>query len=81
MFGRTLAVVGGGAFAGPFALPLPVGSVAVIAGAAADVAKHAIPSFAAPRVSITFRRVGRDKAAAARTVPFGGAQPDVLDPM
>ncbi len=79
VFGTRLDVVGEGEFKGSFSLPLPRGSVVVLKGAAADVAKHAIPSVPARRVSITFRRIGDSKRPLARTVPFGGENAPVLD--
>jgi alkylated DNA repair protein alkB family protein 5 len=79
VFGTRLDVVGEGEFAGTFSLPLPCGSVCVLKGNAADVAKHAIPSVPAKRVSITFRRIGDAKRPLARTVPFGGHEQRVLE--
>ena len=79
VFGARLDVVGEGEFAGSFSLPLPVGSVCVIKGAAADVAKHAIPSVPQKRVSITFRKTADGKRALARTVPFSGHERNVLE--
>jgi len=79
VFGAQLAVAGEGEFTGAFSLPLPTGSVCVLKGNAADVAKHAIPSVPARRISITFRRTSDAKRALMRPVPFGGAQPSVLD--
>ena len=79
VFGTRLEVAGDGDFRGAFSLPLPCGSVVVLKGAAADVAKHAIPSVPARRVSITFRRIAEGKRALARTVRFGGEQPSVLE--
>ena len=79
VFGTRLEVVGEGEFRGAFSLPLPCGSVCVLKGAAADIAKHAIPSVPARRVSITFRRMADTKRPLARTVRFGGEQPSVRD--
>jgi hypothetical protein len=79
VFGTRLEVVGDGEFVGTFSLPLPCGSVCVLKGNAADVAKHAIPSVPAKRVSITFRRIGDSKRTLARTVPFGGHERRVLE--
>jgi len=67
------------ATAGSFTLPLPVGSVCVLKGNAADVAKHAIPSVPQKRVSLTFRKISGGKRSLARTVPFGGHDRDVLE--
>lgn len=61
VFGLNLNVDGPGQFVGPIALPLPVGSVLVINGNAADVAKHCVPSVPMKRISITFRRMDESK--------------------
>lgn len=58
VFGTHLDIVGAGEFEGSFSLPLPVGSVLVLNGNGADVAKHAIPAVPRKRISITFRRMG-----------------------
>ena len=79
VFGARLDVVGEGEFAGSFSLALPVGSVCVIKGNSADVAKHAIPSVPHKRVSITFRKTSDGKRSLARTVPFRGHERDVLE--
>ncbi|XP_020533020.1 RNA demethylase ALKBH9B isoform X2 [Jatropha curcas] len=44
VFGSNLTVVGAGEFSGSIAIPLPVGSVLVLNGNAADVSKHCVPS-------------------------------------
>lgn len=79
VFGTRLEVLNDGEFRGTFSLPLPVGSVCVLKGAAADVAKHAIPSVPLPRVSITFRKISDGKRPLARTVPFRGDERRVLE--
>ena len=79
VFGARLDIVGEGEFEGSFTLPLPVGSVCVLKGNAANVAKHAIPSVPQKRVSITFRKISDGKRSLARTVPFGGHERDVLE--
>ncbi|XP_031116409.1 RNA demethylase ALKBH9B-like isoform X1 [Ipomoea triloba] len=61
VFGSNLSVVGPGEFAGAIAIPLPVGSVLVINGNSADVAKHCVPSVPTKRISITFRRMDESK--------------------
>jgi alkylated DNA repair protein alkB family protein 5 len=58
-------VVGPGEFAGPASISLPPGSVLVLAGNGADVAKHCVPAVHAKRISITFRKMDAGK------VPFG----------
>ncbi|XP_062102561.1 RNA demethylase ALKBH9B [Humulus lupulus] len=57
LFGSNLKVVGPGEFDGPYAIPLPVGSVLVLNGNGADVAKHCVPAVPKKRISITFRRM------------------------
>ncbi|RRT74651.1 hypothetical protein B296_00016729 [Ensete ventricosum] len=44
LFGSSLQIAGSGEFPGSVAVPLPVGSVLVLNGNAADVAKHCIPA-------------------------------------
>lgn len=61
VFGSNLAIVGDGDFNGPFALPLPVGSVLVLNGNGADVAKHCVPAVPTKRISITFRKMDESK--------------------
>ncbi|KAK8717607.1 hypothetical protein V6N13_044868 [Hibiscus sabdariffa] len=61
LFGSTLKVVGPGEFSGSFAISLPVGSVLVINGNGADVAKHCVPAVPTKRISITFRRMDESK--------------------
>ncbi|KAL0332730.1 UNVERIFIED_CONTAM: RNA demethylase ALKB, partial [Sesamum calycinum] len=61
LFGSNLKIVGAGEFAGSYAIPLPVGSVLVINGNGADVAKHCVPAVPAKRISITFRRMDESK--------------------
>ncbi|XP_017630802.1 RNA demethylase ALKBH9B isoform X2 [Gossypium arboreum] len=57
VFGSNLKVVDAGEFSGPIAIPLPVGSVLVLNGNGADVAKHCVPAVPTKRISITFRRM------------------------
>ncbi|XP_047044036.1 RNA demethylase ALKBH9B-like [Lolium rigidum] len=67
LFGRSLKVLGPGEFggAGSTAINLPAGSVLVLNGNGADVAKHCVPAVPAKRISITFRKMDAAK------VPFG----------
>ncbi|XP_062233652.1 RNA demethylase ALKBH9B-like [Phragmites australis] len=57
LFGSTLKIAGPGEFTGSTAIPLPVGSVLVLNGNGADVAKHCVPAVPTKRISITFRRM------------------------
>ena len=59
LFGATIKIVDEGEFAAPFSCQLPVGSVLVLDGNGANVAKHCVPSVRADRVSITFRKIGQ----------------------
>ncbi|GKV41473.1 hypothetical protein SLEP1_g49005 [Rubroshorea leprosula] len=61
VFGSNLKVVGAGEFGGSIAIPLPVGSVLVLNGNGADVAKHCVPAVPTKRISITFRRMDESK--------------------
>uniref|UniRef100_A0ACD5T771 Uncharacterized protein n=1 Tax=Avena sativa TaxID=4498 RepID=A0ACD5T771_AVESA len=73
VFGRDLRVLGPGEFggAGSTSIRLPAGSVLVLSGNGADVAKHCVPAVPAKRISITFRKMLPAK------VPFGFT-PDTL---
>ena len=62
LFGTDIKIVDQGEFDAPFALPLPVGSVLVLDGNGADVAKHCVPSVRSDRISITFRRIDQRRA-------------------
>ncbi|KAK4378669.1 hypothetical protein RND71_000531 [Anisodus tanguticus] len=57
LFGTSLKIINPGEFSGPFSLPLPLGSVLILNGNGADVAKHCVPSVPAKRISITFRKM------------------------
>ena len=57
LFGEKISIVDEGEFAAPYSMPLPVGSVLVLDGNGADVAKHCVPAVRADRVSITFRKI------------------------
>ena len=61
LFGASIAIVDEGEFSAPFQLPLPVGSVLVLDGNGANVAKHCVPSVKGERVSITFRQIDHRK--------------------
>ncbi|XP_050228805.1 RNA demethylase ALKBH9B [Mercurialis annua] len=61
LFGTNLKILGAGEFDGSIAVPLPVGSVLVINGNAADVSKHCVPSVPMKRISITFRKMDETK--------------------
>lgn len=65
LFGSNLKIVGAGDFSGSAAIPLPVGSVLVLNGNGADIAKHCVPAVPTKRISITFRRMDEEKR------PFG----------
>ncbi|XP_043723399.1 RNA demethylase ALKBH9B-like [Telopea speciosissima] len=61
LFGSNLKIEGPGVFSGPIAIPLPVGSVLILNGNGADVAKHCVPGVPAKRISITFRKMDDSK--------------------
>ncbi|XP_052194430.1 RNA demethylase ALKBH9B-like [Diospyros lotus] len=61
LFGVNLNIVGPGEFAGPISIPLPLGSVLVLNGNAADIAKHCVPGVPARRISITFRKMDESR--------------------
>ncbi|XP_042493205.1 RNA demethylase ALKBH9B-like [Macadamia integrifolia] len=61
LFGSNLKIEGPGIFSGPFSIPLPVGSVLILNGNGADVAKHCVPGVPAKRISITFRKMDDSK--------------------
>uniref|UniRef100_A0A7N0RG27 Fe2OG dioxygenase domain-containing protein n=1 Tax=Kalanchoe fedtschenkoi TaxID=63787 RepID=A0A7N0RG27_KALFE len=61
VFGHNLKIVAPGEFSGPVSIPLPVGSVLILNGNGADVAKHCIPSVRGKRISITFPKMADDK--------------------
>ncbi|WVZ82690.1 hypothetical protein U9M48_029927 [Paspalum notatum var. saurae] len=65
LFGSNLKIAAPGEFTGSFAIPLPVGSVLVLNGNGADVAKHCVPAVPTKRISITFRKMDPAKR------PFG----------
>ncbi|XP_021755394.1 RNA demethylase ALKBH5-like, partial [Chenopodium quinoa] len=61
VFGTDLKIEAPGEFSGAIAIPLPVGSVMVLNGNGADVAKHCVPAVPSKRISITFRRMDESK--------------------
>ncbi|XP_050211042.1 uncharacterized protein LOC126661260 [Mercurialis annua] len=61
LFGSKLKIISPGEFSGPVSIPLPVGSVLILNGNGADVAKHCIPGVPAKRISITFRKMDDSK--------------------
>ncbi|XP_068645872.1 RNA demethylase ALKBH9B isoform X2 [Aristolochia californica] len=61
LFGSDLRIAGPGEFSGSTAIPLPVGSVLVLKGNGADVAKHCVPAVPTKRISITFRKMDGSK--------------------
>ncbi|XVE67365.1 hypothetical protein DITRI_Ditri08aG0154600 [Diplodiscus trichospermus] len=44
LFGSSLKIVSPGEFSGPVSIPLPVGSVLILNGNGADIAKHCVPA-------------------------------------
>ena len=70
LFGEKIGIVDDGEFKAPFSTPLPVGSVLVLDGNGANVAKHCVPAVKADRVSITFRQIDHRKI---KMSPFVGA--------
>ncbi|XP_044488097.1 RNA demethylase ALKBH9B-like [Mangifera indica] len=61
LFGSNLEILGPGEFFGPVSIRLPVGSVFIINGNGADVAKHCVPAVRSKRTSITFRKMDDSK--------------------
>ncbi|KAJ1257873.1 hypothetical protein BS78_10G029400 [Paspalum vaginatum] len=57
LFGSNLKIAAPGEFTGSFAIPLPSGSVLVLNGNGADVARHCVPAVPTKRISITFRKM------------------------
>jgi len=53
LFGTDIAILDQGDFDAPVRLALPIGSVLVLNGNGADVAKHCIPAVSKDRISIT----------------------------
>ncbi|KAL9267644.1 RNA demethylase ALKBH9B-like protein [Drosera capensis] len=65
LFGSKLNVISPGEFSGPVSIPLPLGSVLILNGSGADVAKHCVPAVPAKRISVTFRKMDESK------IPYG----------
>jgi alkylated DNA repair protein alkB family protein 5 len=61
LFGSNLQILNPGEFSGPVSIPLPVGSVLILNGNGADIAKHCVPGVPSKRISITFRRMDERK--------------------
>ncbi|GMQ01819.1 hypothetical protein CsSME_00048315 [Camellia sinensis var. sinensis] len=61
LFGANLKILGPGEFSGPVSIALPVGSVLILNGNGADIAKHCVPGVPARRISITFRKMDDSK--------------------
>ncbi|KAL5789785.1 hypothetical protein ACOSQ2_004673 [Xanthoceras sorbifolium] len=61
LFGSNLNILSPGEFSGPVSIPLPVGSVLILNGNGADIAKHCVPAVPAKRISITFRKMDDSK--------------------
>ncbi|KAG7552569.1 Oxoglutarate/iron-dependent dioxygenase [Arabidopsis thaliana x Arabidopsis arenosa] len=61
LFGSNMKIEGPGEFSGSYSIPLPVGSVLVLNGNGADVAKHCVPAVPTKRISITFRKMDESK--------------------
>lgn len=61
LFGSNLKIMGPGEFSGSYSIPLPLGSVLVLNGNGADVAKHCVPAVPSKRISITFRKMDESK--------------------
>ncbi|KAK8942550.1 hypothetical protein KSP39_PZI009547 [Platanthera zijinensis] len=61
LFGPNLKITGPGEFSGSTSISLPVGSVLVLKGNGADVAKHCVPAVPSKRISITFRKMDESK--------------------
>ncbi|KAL1209204.1 RNA demethylase ALKBH9B [Cardamine amara subsp. amara] len=62
LFGSNLKVGETGEYSGgSYSLPLPVGSVLVLNGNGADVARHCVPEVSTKRISITFRKMDESK--------------------
>ncbi|XP_020596058.1 uncharacterized protein LOC110036054, partial [Phalaenopsis equestris] len=60
LFGTDIDIIGPGEFRGSVEVSLPRGSVLILKGNGADIAKHCIPGVQHRRVSITFRRMDDD---------------------
>ncbi|XVF45761.1 hypothetical protein PTKIN_Ptkin02bG0232100 [Pterospermum kingtungense] len=75
LFGSSLKILSPGEFSGPASIPLPVGSVLILNGNGADIAKHCVPAVPGKRISITFRRMDDSK------LPYNfSPDPELLGP-
>ncbi|KAL0926802.1 hypothetical protein M5K25_003054 [Dendrobium thyrsiflorum] len=61
VFGFNLKVADAGEMKGSIPIPLPVGSVIVLNGKGANIAKHWVPAAPSKRISITFRKMVENK--------------------
>ncbi|XP_059653444.1 RNA demethylase ALKBH9B-like [Cornus florida] len=61
LFGSNLKSSSPGEFEGPVSIPLPVGSVLILSGNGADIAKHCVSGVERRRISITFRKMDESK--------------------
>ncbi|KAI0527461.1 hypothetical protein KFK09_003062 [Dendrobium nobile] len=61
VFGFNLQVADAGEVKGSAPIPLPVGSVIVLNGNGANIAKHWVPATPSKRISITFRKMAENK--------------------
>ncbi|PKU65928.1 alkylated DNA repair protein alkB 5 [Dendrobium catenatum] len=61
VFGFNLQVADAGEVKGSAPIPLPVGSVIVLNGNGANIAKHWVPAAPSKRISITFRKMAENK--------------------
>ncbi|XP_020598317.1 uncharacterized protein LOC110037918 [Phalaenopsis equestris] len=73
LFRKAIYVIGPGKFRGAVEIPIPVGSVLVLKGDGADIAKHCIPGVRHRRVSVTFRKMDDSK------IPYGFQQDPELE--
>ncbi|XP_074584333.1 RNA demethylase ALKBH9B-like isoform X2 [Curcuma longa] len=74
LFGTEMKVLGPGEFSGSTAIPLPLGSVLILNGNGAEIAKHCVPAVPSRRISITFRKMDDSK------LPFKySLDPDLLN--
>ncbi|XP_020590027.1 uncharacterized protein LOC110031254 [Phalaenopsis equestris] len=61
LFGKEIDNVGPGEFLGSVEIPLPVGSVLILKGNDADLAKHSITGVRQRKLSVTLRRMEDSK--------------------
>ncbi|KAH0450367.1 hypothetical protein IEQ34_021059 [Dendrobium chrysotoxum] len=61
IFGHKIKIVGPDEFIGSASIPLPVGSVLVLDGNGANLAKHCIPAVSYKMISVTFRKIDKAK--------------------